>query len=155
MSNTTSQVTFARDYSRDSGLPETVKCVVTAKDSGFLSATTNLTITINQINDHTPVCGKNTYFFVLDNSVGNFTILGDVSASDADSDMYGSTNGNLTYTLLDSASTYFYINSSSRLLSTISSLTTFDKGSYTSFRLRVDDAGGKTTTCTVSILFPA
>ena len=56
-----------------------------------------LTLSINNINDHTPKFPYHRYLFLQSPDDPFFTIVENLTATDADSNTYGSTLGTLTY----------------------------------------------------------
>ncbi|KAK3597375.1 hypothetical protein CHS0354_034618 [Potamilus streckersoni] len=78
-------LTFAVDYDLDvPGKPTMITCIVTATDSGGLTATTTLSITLKEVNDHTPTFSPSSYTFYIYNNSAPGTVLGNVLAKDAD-----------------------------------------------------------------------
>ncbi|KAK3597376.1 hypothetical protein CHS0354_034619 [Potamilus streckersoni] len=78
-------LTFAVDYDLDvPGKPTLITCIVTATDSEGLTATTTLSITLKEVNDHTPTFSPSSYTFYIYNDSATGTVLGNVLAKDAD-----------------------------------------------------------------------
>ncbi|XP_060585336.1 cadherin-23-like [Ruditapes philippinarum] len=90
------QVSYQSDYDLDSGsLPANCNCTVTVTDSGGLTDTAILTITISDANDNPPVFSPTTYSFHVSYYASTGTSVGTVTATDADTGPYGV----ITYTL--------------------------------------------------------
>ncbi|KAL3872783.1 hypothetical protein ACJMK2_035984 [Sinanodonta woodiana] len=78
-------LTFAEDYDLDgTGNPTLINCTVKATDKGGLTATANLSIIINETNDHRPIFMYPSYTFYAYNDSTVGLLLGNISATDAD-----------------------------------------------------------------------
>ncbi|KAL3872781.1 hypothetical protein ACJMK2_035982, partial [Sinanodonta woodiana] len=132
-------LTFAVDYSLDvPGKPDLLTCIITATDKGGLTATTTLTIKINEINDHVPTFQYSSYTFYAYNNAAVGFMLGNVSATDADS----GTNGNFVLSSDQSGlpENYFSVSSSGQV--TIQrSLYKVPAGTELAFIIYATDAG--------------
>ncbi|KAL3847207.1 hypothetical protein ACJMK2_018129 [Sinanodonta woodiana] len=105
MASSTGILTYAINCDLDKpGLPTAITCIVTATDSGGLTATatttSNFMLAIYQsfsaeINDNTPTFLTSSYTFTVYNNIVVGTTIGNVSAVDGDI----STNGQFTYSL--------------------------------------------------------
>ncbi|KAL3874378.1 hypothetical protein ACJMK2_037404 [Sinanodonta woodiana] len=108
MASSTGLLTYAINYDLDKpGLPTAITCIVTATDSGGLTATATLSVDIAEINDNTPTFLSSSYTFTVFNNIVVGTTIGNVSAVDGDI----STNGQFTYSLDQTtlANNYFQI----------------------------------------------
>lgn len=76
-----------------------------------------MTLTVNNINDHNPKFPKHNYVFLISTTTTFFTELANLAASDADSDIYGSTNGILTYSFSPASPTDLYFQVSENVFS--------------------------------------
>ncbi|KAL3874383.1 hypothetical protein ACJMK2_037409, partial [Sinanodonta woodiana] len=108
MASSTGLLTYAINYDLDkSGLPTAITCIVTATDSGGLTATATVSVDIAEINDNTPTFLSSSYTFTFYNNIVVGTTIGNVSAVDGDI----GTNGQFTYSLDQTtlANNYFQI----------------------------------------------
>ncbi|KAL3874373.1 hypothetical protein ACJMK2_037399, partial [Sinanodonta woodiana] len=108
MDSSTGLLTYVINYDLDKpGLPTAITCIVTATDSGGLTATATLSVNIAEINDNTPTFLSPSYTFIVYNNIVVGTLIGNVSAFDGD---IGS-NGQFTYSLDQTtlANNYFQI----------------------------------------------
>ncbi|KAK3591629.1 hypothetical protein CHS0354_013813 [Potamilus streckersoni] len=108
MAPSTGLLTYAINYDLDKpGLPTAITCIVTARDSGGLTATATLSVSIAEINDNTPTFLSTSYTFTVYNNIGIGTSVGNVFAFDGDI----GTNGQFTYSLDQTtlAANYFQI----------------------------------------------
>ncbi|KAL3874390.1 hypothetical protein ACJMK2_037416, partial [Sinanodonta woodiana] len=108
IASSTGLLTYAINYDLDKpGLPTAITCIVTATDSGGLTATATLSVDIAEINDNTPTFLSSSYTFTFYNNIVVGTTIGNVSAVDGDI----GTNGQFTYSLDQTtlANNYFQI----------------------------------------------
>ncbi|KAL3872815.1 hypothetical protein ACJMK2_036014 [Sinanodonta woodiana] len=108
MASSTGLLTYAINYDLDKpGLPTAITCIVTARDSGGLTATATLSVSIAEINDNTPTFLSTSYTFTVYNNIGVGTSVGNVSAVDGDI----GTNGQFAYSLDQTtlAANYFQV----------------------------------------------
>ncbi|XP_033727801.1 protocadherin Fat 4-like [Pecten maximus] len=107
MNSTTGLLTFMVNYDVDEdNMPAFVDLIVTATDSGGLTATVLLQVTVADINDNSPVWEQDSYETTIasDMTVGSSVIQ--VKAKDADV-LY--TNNNIVYTMYSGSTEYFGI----------------------------------------------
>ena len=74
---------------------QTYSLTVEARDGGGLTDTVTLTLTLTDVNDHTPQFSANTYTTTLDENVSIGFSVFTVAATDNDSGV----NGQVTYTI--------------------------------------------------------
>lgn len=84
MDKTSGIVSYAWNMDVDKGYSRQAVCTVTAWDSGFLTATTGLTITVYDINDNSPRFDKKYYTFWTSSTQPVGTVLGTITITDAD-----------------------------------------------------------------------
>ncbi|KAK3592244.1 hypothetical protein CHS0354_003760 [Potamilus streckersoni] len=139
MSASSGILTFAVDYNMDvAGKPDLITCIVTATDKGGLTATTTLSIKINEINDHIPTFKYSSYTFYAYNNAAIGFLLGNVSATDADT----GTNGNFVLSSDQSSLSENYFGLSSTGQVTIQrSLYRISAGNELRFIIYATDAG--------------
>lgn len=153
INTSTGAITFASDYDVDTGVrPRSLICNVTVTDSGGLSDTNSLFITINNVNDNAPDFPQNAYVWFISQSASVGTTVGTVTATDADIGIYG----NITYSLdLSSlADEYFQIDQSGivRIKTSIASLGT---GVTSQFYVLATDGGGNETRVLAQVIITA
>ncbi|XP_052820083.1 protocadherin beta-2-like [Mya arenaria] len=152
MDHTSGQVTFQSDYDLDLGtLPTTVSCTVTVTDSGSLTDTADLTITINYVNDNVPTFSPTSYSFYVSYYADAGTALGYVTATDGDA----GANGVITFTLNQTSlgDEFFAINSSGAItLKGSPSSMSLGYGTSVTVTSRASDAGGNEDTAPVTII---
>ncbi|KAK3597380.1 hypothetical protein CHS0354_034623 [Potamilus streckersoni] len=149
-------LTFAVDYDLDvPGKPALITCIVTATDSGGLTATATLSISLKNINDHTPTFKYSSYTFYVYNNSAVGTVLGNISATDADS----GTDGQFVFTTDQTglAQNYFDVSSTGRV-TLQGSLNGIKGGTNLPFTVFATDAGSParvgSTSVTVIVLDP-
>ncbi|KAL4229501.1 hypothetical protein ACF0H5_012541 [Mactra antiquata] len=111
MLGTTGEVSFQSNYDLDTGsVPTSVSCTVNVTDAAGLVDTAALTISIDDINDNTPIFSPTSYVFYVNYYASVGTSVGTVTATDGDIGNYGI----LTYTLDQSSlsAEYFSIDTS-------------------------------------------
>lgn len=85
----------SHEYDLDvAGTATSVTCVVTVSD-GDLTDNATLIITINDVNDHTPIMGSSSYTFYASPGTGVGTVIGQISATDGDMGSFGKNNFNM------------------------------------------------------------
>lgn len=90
MDSSNGDVYLGRDFDRDAGHPETTLCNVTVRDKGGLTDVSSLTITIDDVNDNTPIFESPVFTFYLDPLDPVGTRVGDVTLSATDNDVSAS-----------------------------------------------------------------
>ncbi|XP_052706998.1 cadherin-23-like [Crassostrea angulata] len=148
---TTGVVTFSHDYDLDvAGTATSVTCVVTVSD-GDLTDNATLIITINDVNDHTPIMGSSSYTFYASPGTGVGTVIGQISATDGDLGSFGT----LSYTLdqISLGNEYFGVTTSGDVY-VKSSLLEFSSGITLSLTATARDLGGLQDTAAVSVVIP-
>lgn len=100
MNSTTGRVTLSIPYDMDDATSTSPKTCTASVSDGYLTATTVLQITINNINDNTPRFGAASYslYTTAYSSVG--TTVGSIVATDGDLGIYGTSFYTLNQTLL-------------------------------------------------------
>lgn len=85
----TAALTVSKAYDVDAtSNPSLVTCSVTATDGEF-TTTASIQITINDVNDNSPLFGRSYYTFYITPSTAVNTVIGDISATDADTGTFG------------------------------------------------------------------
>ncbi|KAK3581873.1 hypothetical protein CHS0354_000289 [Potamilus streckersoni] len=149
MSSTTGRLTLASDYDYDLGtLPTEVTCIVKVTDSGGLTATATLSITLNNINDNTPIFVPSSYTIFSSYDATISTSIGSVTATDGDLGTYGIVSYSLDQSL---PSAYFGIDATTGKLYISSSVSPIGIGNSVSFKAIATDGGGLTSTATVTV----
>ncbi|KAK3611794.1 hypothetical protein CHS0354_014146 [Potamilus streckersoni] len=150
MSASTGRLTFASNYDYDLGtLPTTVTCIVTVTDSGGLTATSTLSININNINDNTPIFSPSSYTFFAGYYAAVQSVIGSVTASDGDLGTYGVS----TYSLDQSSpyAAYFGIKSDTGDVYISSSVQPIGDGNSVTINAIATDSGGLSSTALITI----
>lgn len=98
MDSANGDVYLGRDFDRDAGHPETTACKVTVRDTGGLTGTTSLTVTIDDINDNRPRFEVPVFTFYLDPTDPVGTRLGNVTLAATDNDITTAYSG-VTYSV--------------------------------------------------------
>ncbi|KAL3874012.1 hypothetical protein ACJMK2_037081, partial [Sinanodonta woodiana] len=143
-------LTFAVDYDLDvPGKPTLITCIVTATDSGGLIATATLSITMKEINDHTPTFSPSSYTFYVYNNSAPGTVLGNVLAKDADI----GTNGQFAFSTDQTglAQNYFDVSSTGRV-TLQGSLNGIKGGTNLPFTVFATDAGSPARVGSASVI---
>ncbi|PAA60273.1 hypothetical protein BOX15_Mlig014302g3, partial [Macrostomum lignano] len=143
---------FDRDHIPTSLPAGTLNFDINVIDAGGNKVSRPVTVTVTDINDNTPACSVSPIALTVSETfIGD--ILGSMSCSDIDSGV----NAQITYSLMDPASSrYFSVDSTTGRLSTIAELD-YDVAStsnYTTVTIKVADSGtptALTTSVTVSI----
>lgn len=133
----------------DASRPTSVSCNVTVTDSGGLSDTATVTITINNINDNVPVFSQTSYVWFLSEVDPVGTTVGTAAATDGDIGVYG----NITYSLDQSSLTaeYFQIDQSG----TVTLQSSYGAGVTPTFYVLASDGGGSETQVPVIVVIAA
>ncbi|KAK3597372.1 hypothetical protein CHS0354_034615 [Potamilus streckersoni] len=143
-------LTFAVDYDLDvPGKPTMITCIVTATDSGGLTATTTLSITLKEVNDHTPTFSPSSYTFYVYNDSATGTVLGNLLAKDADI----GTNGQFMFSINQAGlgQNYFDVSSTGRF-TLQGSLNGIQGGTSWPFTVSATDSGSPSRVGSASIL---
>ncbi|KAK3583305.1 hypothetical protein CHS0354_038915 [Potamilus streckersoni] len=139
MASSSGLLTYAINYDLDKpGLPTAITCIVTARDSGGLTATATLSVNIAEINDNTPAFLSSSYTFTLYNNVVVGTSIGNVSAVDGDI----GTNGQFIYSLDQTTLTTDYFQISQTSLITLKNSLSGVVGDL-DFAAKATDTGGR------------
>ncbi|XP_052770788.1 uncharacterized protein LOC128210480 [Mya arenaria] len=150
----TGLVSFATDYDVDpaGGRPTYVTCSLGVTDKGALTDTASLSITINNINDNTPVFLPASYAYFADwnapTSTAALSPADPVSAADGDLGDYGT----LTYSLDQSSlgNQYFGITQSGTIF-VVKSIQSLGYGGSATFHVIATDGGGLETRANVTV----
>ncbi|XP_052770777.1 cadherin EGF LAG seven-pass G-type receptor 2-like [Mya arenaria] len=150
----TGLVSFATDYDVDpaGGRPTYVTCSLGVTDKGALTDTASLSITINNINDNTPVFLPASYAYFADwnapTSTAALSPADPVSAVDGDLGDYGT----LTYSLDQSSlgNQYFGITQSGTIF-VVKSIQSLGYGGSATFNVIATDGGGLETRANVTV----
>ncbi|XP_052275882.1 protocadherin Fat 4-like isoform X1 [Dreissena polymorpha] len=142
--NTACALRLTSAYSLDAGLTSPVTCIVTAVDKGSHTATTTLSITIDDANNYSPAFSQSFYGFTVSGYAGSGTSVGIVNATDADIGTFGTFSYTLNTTALKG--NYFTVNSATGVISpTVNLLTVCNcSGSALSMTVTATDKGGRT-----------
>ncbi|XP_061190353.1 cadherin EGF LAG seven-pass G-type receptor 2-like [Saccostrea echinata] len=147
----TGVVTLSHDYDLDvAGTATSVTCTVTVTD-GDLKDTASLVITLNDVNDHTPVMGSPTYTFYASPNTGVGTVIGVITASDGDLGSFG----NISYSLdqISLGNEYFGVKTNGDIY-VKNSLLGFSTGITLSLTATARDKGGLQDTATITVIIP-
>lgn len=155
MDSANGNVYLGRDFDRDVGHPETTKCTVTVRDEGGLTATTSLTITIDDINDNTPTFESPVFTFYLDPFDPIGTHVGNVSLTATDNDISASFSGvQYSVDMSSFGDAYFAVDADGNITVNKDLSPKFSAMEIINFHLIAVDRGGLSATATVSIIFP-
>ncbi|KAK3589768.1 hypothetical protein CHS0354_021098 [Potamilus streckersoni] len=150
MAPATGLLTFASDYDYDLGtLPTSLLCTVTVTDSGGLTATTSLSIKLNNINDNIPIFVPASYTFFVTYGSATGTTIGTVTATDGDLGTYGTLSYSLDQSSLNT--TYFGVTSLTGQLYISSSINSIGIDGSVTFLAVVTDGGGLSTNASVIV----
>ncbi|XP_052217621.1 uncharacterized protein LOC127835304 [Dreissena polymorpha] len=150
------EVKLVREYDMDKGLSGTATCNITARDTGGFTDTKSFTLTVNQTNDIAPEFPHKNYVFFQRPSDTFFTLIANMSGSDAD---VVDTPTVLTYRFGPASSkasteSHFQIDEDGILY--IRNVSTVPDGSYKTFEIIVSDNDATAPlegTCTVTVIF--
>ncbi|XP_060554338.1 protocadherin Fat 3-like [Ruditapes philippinarum] len=140
---------YGSTYDVDDGVhPTSVSCIVTVTDSGGLTDTVSLDITINNINDNLPIFSPTTYQWFVSEGATVGTSVGKVTATDADV----GTLGDISYSLDQSAlgTAYFSIDQTGTVY-VQNSVAPLGGGASITFDVVATDGGGNETRVTPSV----
>ncbi|XP_052218382.1 uncharacterized protein LOC127836004 [Dreissena polymorpha] len=152
------KVKLVREYDMDKGLSGTATCNITARDTGGFTDTKSFTLTVKKINDIAPEFPHKNYVFFQKPSDTFFTLIANMSGSDAD---VVDTPTVLTYrfgptptSTIASTESHFQIDEDGILY--IRNVSTVPDGSYKTFEIIVSDNDATAPlegTCTVTVIF--
>ncbi|XP_052252546.1 cadherin EGF LAG seven-pass G-type receptor 3-like [Dreissena polymorpha] len=151
-------LSYATNYDVDpaGGMPTKVQCTVTVTDSGGLTDTASISITINNINDNAPTFLPAFYSYFADGaapvSTNKLSPDSPVSVTDGDLGAFGQ----ITYSLNQSSlgDQYFGITQSGEIFVT-KAISVLGYGSTVSFEVVASDGGGRSSRATVSVVVMA
>ncbi|XP_052770179.1 cadherin EGF LAG seven-pass G-type receptor 2-like [Mya arenaria] len=148
----TSALAVTSVYSLDNtGLGTSVVCTVTAVDTGSHTATTTLSITIDDADNYTPAFTYTNNVFTLSAYTASGVVVGTVTATDEDTGTFGQ----FTYSMDTSSlpDSYFAMDSATGTISTVVDLLTTCNCSSTSFVMPItaEDQGGLVGSAQVTI----
>ncbi|XP_045205402.2 protocadherin Fat 3-like [Mercenaria mercenaria] len=149
----TGLLSYASDYDIDDGVrPSNASCVVTVTDSGGLSDTATLSITINNLNDNAPAFSYSSYVWFVSEVDPVGTTVGTVNVTDGDIGTYG----DLAYSLDQSSLTteYFEIDTSG-VVKIKNSISALGPGVVPTFYVIATDGGGNATRATATVIIAA
>ncbi|XP_069106240.1 uncharacterized protein [Argopecten irradians] len=149
MDANTGAVTLSGTYDLDvSGTASVLTCTATVTD-GELTDTTQLIVTILDVNDHTPAFGQSDYtiYTTIYGNVG--ATIGSIAATDGDLGIYGALTYSLDTSTLSEA--YFGVTGTGNIFIN-RFLTSFGDGAYLSFTANVTDYGGLSDTANVAVI---
>ncbi|XP_033726682.1 protocadherin Fat 4-like [Pecten maximus] len=149
MDSSTGAVTLSGTYDLDiSGTASVLTCTATVSD-GELTDTTQLIVTINDVNDHTPAFSQSDYtiYTTIYGNVGG--IIGNIAATDGDLGIYGAISYSIDSSTLND--TYFGVSGTGDLYLN-KDLSSFGNGAYLPFTATVTDYGGLTDTANVVVI---
>ncbi|XP_021357238.1 protocadherin Fat 4-like [Mizuhopecten yessoensis] len=149
MDSTTGAVTLSGTYDLDVvGTASVLTCIATVSD-GELTDTTQLIVTINDVNDHIPSFAHASYtlYTTIYGNVGD--TIGSIAATDGDLGINGAISYTLDQTSLNES--YFGVTGTGNLYIN-RFLTSFGDGTYFSFSANVTDYGGLTDTADINVV---
>ncbi|XP_069104319.1 cadherin EGF LAG seven-pass G-type receptor 2-like [Argopecten irradians] len=149
MNPNTADVTLSDIYDLDiAGTASVLTCIATVSD-GEYTDTTQLIVTINDVNDHVPTFGELDYtiFTNIYSNVGD--IIGNIEATDGDLGIYGAISYSLDTSGLNGAD--FGVSGTGNIFLN-RPLSTYGDGGYFPFTATVTDYGGLTSTANVAVV---
>ncbi|XP_021355902.1 cadherin-23-like [Mizuhopecten yessoensis] len=140
INSSTGEITFYAAYDLDlAGSSSTISCIVSA-DDGELTGTATLIVTINDINDNSPIFDNEIYSFTSSVSAKSGAVIGTVSATDADySTLYGAVTFTINQTLL--STNYFGVSGTGSLFA-VQDLSALGSGSVHDVTVTATDTDG-------------
>ncbi|OWF49306.1 Protocadherin Fat 4 [Mizuhopecten yessoensis] len=152
INSSTGEITFYAAYDLDlAGSSSTISCIVSA-DDGELTGTATLIVTINDINDNSPIFDNEIYSFTSSVSAKSGAVIGTVSATDADySTLYGAVTFTINQTLL--STNYFGVSGTGSLFA-VQDLSALGSGSVHDVTVTATDTDGNHDTSLVTIIIP-
>ncbi|XP_053400699.1 protocadherin Fat 3-like [Mercenaria mercenaria] len=149
--DTTSGIlSFGSNYDVDDGVrPTSVSCTVTVTDSGGLTDAVTLSITINNINDNSPVFFPAVYSWFISEGASIGTTVGTVTATDADIGTYGDISYSLDQSTLGAS--YFGIDQTGKVYIQ-TSVAPLGGGVTVTFSVVATDGGGTETRVNATVV---
>ncbi|KAM3866614.1 protocadherin gamma-A2-like [Diretmus argenteus] len=128
---------------------EHLSLILTAVDGGDpqLSGTMQISITVLDVNDNSPICSKPEYKASVTENAPRGTVITTVTASDADQGMYGK----VTYAIPKSGpASVFEINRENGVI-TLQGVIDYEKRKHYDINVYASDQGGLSETCKVIV----